>query len=494
MAESNSIEYSLGSPLAPIKMCKSHGLPIDLLCEDCEKFICSDCAKTDHRDHDWKTISTAAIQRRKDLPHFFKRIKEEDLHQIDEKIEKMSKQITENKELCDSEIKDLQKHFDEIMARLAEIKKRQERELRNNLIKKNDQLNYVKSELEEKKREIIDTVDFMEKHYSIMSDPRLIDNHRELTKMLCELQVHMTNCEHSVRFIRGEIKDDLLEFLVGKTLDLNDINVTQKNLFHYGDKAIPMLETYSEDRCYIKVYESKYTEKVNQQGTKEHEFSIIPHDMCVTDNGDVYFTDVIEKSISCLSPTGSVSEVIGTVPLEPEGICKSVDGGLLVTLTDNVSDLYKLDSHSRRLVRHITVTGDVIHEYEYQEDGQTRLFTWPYRVTQNSNSDICVVNRTSNTTGDLVIMSPSGRMKSVYRGQNLTKNFFPTDVVCDSLCNILVTDPHNNQIRLLSPQGEFLNFLLIEDEVNTPLSLSLYKSTLWVGYHEGLVKVFLYEV
>ncbi|XP_062609533.1 uncharacterized protein LOC134271321, partial [Saccostrea cucullata] len=141
------------------------------------------------------------------------------------------------------------------------------------------------------------------------------------------------------------------------------------------------------------------------------------------------------------------------------GICRSVDSGLLVTLIDMASDYYELGSHSRRLVRHITVTGDVIHEYEYQEDGQTRLFTFPSRVTQNSNSDICVVNRTSETTGDLVVMYPSGRMKSVYRGQNMKENLIPTDVVCDSLCNILVTD-FNNQIHLLSPDGEFLKFLL----------------------------------
>ncbi|XP_062613118.1 uncharacterized protein LOC134274892 [Saccostrea cucullata] len=198
-------------------------------------------------------------------------------------------------------------------------------------------------------------------------------------------------------------------------------------------------------------------------------------------------------SIQCLSPSGSVSTDISTDPLEPLGICQSVDGGLLVTLRDYVTHSYKLESHSRCLVRHITVTGDVIQEYEYQEDGQTRLFTWPYSVTQNSNSDICVVNLTGNTTGELVIISPSGRMKSVYRGQNLKKNFIPFDVVCDSHCNILVTDSLNNQIHLLNPDRKFLKFLLTDNEKNGPYSLSLYKSTLWVGY-DGLVKVFTYSV
>ncbi|XP_061185005.1 uncharacterized protein LOC133193021 [Saccostrea echinata] len=217
----------------------------------------------------------------------------------------------------------------------------------------------------------------MEDNNSTMSDYSLIDNHRELTKILSNLEVHTTNCEHSVRFTRD--------------------------------------------------------------------------DMCVTDNDDVYFTDIRHKSISCLSPSGSVSTVINTDPLVPLGICQPVDSGLLVTWIDKESDVYKLESHSRRLVRHITVTGEVINEYE---DGQPRLFTFPYRVTQNSNSDICVLNRTSDTTGDLVIMSPSGRVKFVYCGKDLTKNFRSTDVVCDSLCNFLVTDL-NNKIHLLSPDGEW---------------------------------------
>ncbi|XP_062613441.1 uncharacterized protein LOC134275200 [Saccostrea cucullata] len=221
---------------------------------------------------------------------------------------------------------------------------------------------------------------------------------------------------------------------------------------------------------------------------------MVPYDMCVTSTGDVYFTDFSNKSIRCLSLSGSVSTVISTDPLVPLGICQSVDSELLVTFRDKESDDYKLESHSRRLMRHITVTGDVIHKYEYQEDGQTRLFTLPYRVTQNKNSDICVVNRTIANAGELVIMSLTGRLKFIYSGQNLKKKFCPTAVLYESLCNILVTDLNNNQIHLLSSNGEFLKFLLTQNEENHPVRLSLYKSMLWVGHWEGLVKVFKYRL
>lgn len=51
----------------------------------------------------------------------------------------------------------------------------------------------------------------------------------------------------------------------------------------------------------------------------------------------------------------------------------------MVALIDTDTDIYEPTPHSRRLVRHVTRRGDVIHEYEYQEDGKTRLYTVPFR-------------------------------------------------------------------------------------------------------------------
>ncbi|XP_061178375.1 uncharacterized protein LOC133187016 [Saccostrea echinata] len=241
-------------------------------------------------------------------------------------------------------------------------------------------------------------VNFMDGNKSVMSDYWLIDNHRELTKMLSGLDVDMKDFKHSLIYSKGEISEGVMENMIGKSQDLNSVSLTETISFRYGDRLMVVLRALCEDYCYIREADLPYTEQINKEG-------------------------------------------------------------------------------------------DVIHDYEYQEDGQNRLFTWSRRVTQNSNSDICVMNHTSDTTGDLVIMSPSGRMKFVYLGQKLTKNFKPSNVVCDSLCNILVIDYNNKQIHLLSPDGEFLKFLLTKNEVNHPIRLSLYKCTLWVEYWEGLIKV-----
>lgn len=138
-------------------------------------------------------------------------------------------------------------------------------------------------------------------------------------------------------------------------------------------------------------------------------------------------------------------------------------------------------------------TGHVIREYEYHENGLTRLFTIPYRVKQNGNTDICVVNMTSKSTGELVILSVSGSLKNRYIGQKLEKNFHPTDVACDSRFNIIVNNFFNSNIHLLSSEGDFMKYLLTRNDVADPYSMSLCKSKLWVGNYHGFVKVFNYN-
>ncbi|XP_061177859.1 uncharacterized protein LOC133186642 [Saccostrea echinata] len=327
----SKLKYPLGSPQEHIEMCKTHGLPIDVICEDCDEFICNKCAKTDHRDHDWNTLPTAATKRRRGLLKFLRKIKEEELPGIDEKLKKMSKKIKANEEVCDSEIKKLQKHYNEIMARMTNIKEHKEQQFRENLKKSIEKLDVAKSELNKKKKEIADIVKFMEENNSTMSDYGLIDNHKELTQLLSGLDVDMKNITPSVRYSKGEVSDVVLENLIGKYCDLDDISLTETSSFKYGEEAVILLRALCEDQCYIKQLETDYIEQVNKEGEKKHQYNITANDMCVTDTGDVYFTDFSNNTISCLSPSGSVSTVISTDPLAPIGICQSVDGGLLVT-------------------------------------------------------------------------------------------------------------------------------------------------------------------
>lgn len=176
----------------------------------------------------------------------------------------------------------------------------------------------------------------------------------------------------------------------------------------------------------------------------------------------MYATAFNDRSVIRLSSSDSFSKVFSTAPLMPIGICQSIEGQLLVSLMDTYSERYQPNSGSKRLVRHVSLTGAITSEYEFKGGDQTRLFTLPQRVKQNTNGSICVVNVKSDTKGELVILSVSGSLKSVYSEQNLVNEFSPVDVVFDTHCNILVSDIFNSKIHLLSSDGEFMKYLLTE--------------------------------
>ncbi|XP_052706700.1 uncharacterized protein LOC128182128 [Crassostrea angulata] len=358
MAAISSI-YPLGSPQEHIPICEKHDLIIDLTCEDCDEFICSECAKTDHKDHERKTIPTAGSERRGELKESLFTMKEEGMRKMDEKIQKAANQIENDQNCCDFEVANLQKHHDAVMVSLAEIKRKYTKTLKDNLEEKNAELKERKSYLEIKRKHIADLVKFLEENHNTMTDYSLLE----------------------------------------KLTDLNSMMSNKDN--------------------------------------NEEE--------------------------------------------------------LMITLRDTESELYQPNSKSRRLVRHVTLTGDVIREYEYQEDGQTRLFTTPIRVKQNRNTNICVVNRTSETTSELVILSSTGNLKCIYRGQKKTKHYYLHDVVCDYRNNIIVSDYFGSQVYLLNSDGKFLKYLLTENEITRPVSMSLFDANLWISNSHGIVKVFRYE-
>ncbi|XP_052703774.1 uncharacterized protein LOC128180032 [Crassostrea angulata] len=487
-----SSKYPLGSPQEHIPMCEKHSINIDITCEDCDEFICSQCAKTDHKDHDWKTIPTAGSLRRRDLQKTLGKIKEKDVKTSEEKIRNASKQLEVNQKRFDSEVSKLQKHYDAIVSKLDEIRKNIETKLREVLERENAELKRKQLDLKKKQIQINDLVTFLDEKHNTMSDYGLIDNLRDLTNLVFERDSEIKRGDHLVEYRRGDISEVLLKSMMGQIFDWDAITITERGLIQYGDEGIYLMEAINEESSFVSDTKSNYIERINIRRKKREKIKIDANDACVTKQGDVYVTDRKNNSIVRLFSTGSISKVFSTAPLHPGGICQSTDDGLLLTLRDAASDFFQPNSQSRRLVRHVTLTGDVIREYEYQEDGRTRLFNAVRRVRQNGNTDICVVNMKNETLSDLMILSLSGSLKWVYRGQTLAECFF-TDVACDSYCNILACDMFNSKIHLLCPNGNFIRYLLTETEVKDPWSMSLYKSTLWVGDNHGLVKVFQYK-
>lgn len=89
-----------------------------------------------------------------------------------------------------------------------------------------------------------------------------------------------------------------------------------------------------------------------------------------------------------------------------------------------------------------------------------------------------MLNKVSESNGELLIFSFSGILKSAYRGRFEPGDFLPEDVVCDSFFRIVVCESQSSTVHLLSPSGKFLRYLFAEKQVNQPTTMSLKKSTL----------------
>ena len=366
-----------------------------------------------------------------------------------------SQKMEGDKKRCEIEVFRLQEHFNAIVNKLDTIRKKHEKALR-------DSYNYINGG-------------------SIQNDNAQgsIGDETTDTEMFPYL----------LRYEAGDINEEALESMMGQTYDAEHITVTETDSFTWSSKSIVVLEAIDEDTCLLSDKDLQSVVQVKKCGKEEIKLAENVNDLCRRDEKTV-FAVTKEKRIFVLLPAVPSVIICNTYPLEPLGICTTINGDLLVTLTEAKSNNYQTNSESRRLVRHVTLAGNVIHEYEYEADGQNRLFTAPYRVIQNGNTDICVINWTSDSTSELVILYFSGSLKSIYKGYSLNEEFFTTNVVCDSHSNIILCNATDSTIQLLSPEGEFMRYLLRENQVKKPTAMSLRNSALWYGDYRGLVKVF----
>ena len=115
--------------------------------------------------------------------------------------------------------------------------------------------------------------------------------------------------------------------MTGQTFDAGKITVTETDSFQSDEEQIIVLEIMNEETCLLADDESPCVKQFNKSGKKEKQISIDVNDVCLTENNEMYFTDADNKSIFRLSPAGSVSTVpvFSTDPLEPLGICQTMD-------------------------------------------------------------------------------------------------------------------------------------------------------------------------
>ena len=266
--------------------------------------------------------------------------------------------------------------------------------------------------------------------------------------------------------------------------------------FRYNESWVNAIRPVSHDGAWIKYEEIDQLTLLDKRGQV---MDTVPYEaeymsFFVMNYKDFISYDYTKQVVVSIEHSGKTSSIMSTSPLYPLNVGPALNGNILVTLVDERK--FTRTANSQRKGQMITPEGELLHTYEVGEDCATPIFTLPWRPTQNFNSNVCIINLydTSDKTlrGDVCVFYEDGGLKFVYSGHG--GEFWPFDICCDSLCNIICTNVCDSSVHVIDSDGVFLEYLLTSDTcVPGPSSVALYRDALWVGSGLGEVIVYRYK-
>ncbi|XP_071169847.1 tripartite motif-containing protein 2-like [Mytilus edulis] len=191
--------------------------------------------------------------------------------------------------------------------------------------------------------------------------------------------------------------------------------------------------------------------------------------------------------VNTLSSTQNIGWSFFHVDLHPIAVAFCKNGDVLVSLVDSWS--YNTDSKSRRQV--VRMNNDFEVEQTIEFYGTKRIFTTPRRLAENINGDVCVLDETSEKSGQILFFNKAGSLKLVYNGSSDSdEHFNPNSICCDSEARIIISDYSCNKLHILDQSGNFLQYI-IHSEIKNPFCITIdCKDHLWIGLKSGKIIVF----
>ena len=472
-----------------MKTCEEHEhKELSCFCKTCKKFICISCGKTTHNCHDWDLIGSVAKERRMETPKMCRKIKKENLPKFTKKLRGIKKIAEKGRDEDCKKLEEKRTSLINMINRIIDERKRK----RNEIVDE--------ASLMERKLDYLESITIsLDSNIGAYNDYYLLEMEQEMLTALQEVESYDVDRAATVKFVSGEINEGLVAKMIGELQEITmrkdeaEVKVEEEKTFKEFEKMVHTIVPISDTQAWVDDVSGSKDIKLLSTRNKETKIMTLKtyFDFTALGNGDFIVTNYSKQAIRRVTSAGKESVIVNTKPLHPTHISRTQtdDRDLLVSLRDE-GDAFKLQPSSSRMVQRMTLSGKVLHTYEFREDRITRLFTFPGRTVENGNSDICVVNRTSSDTGELIVLDGDGRVRATYRGQE-GSTFDPTSVVCDSNRRIIVSDRKNKSLHLLSPDGTFLRYLLSYMS-DRPFTIALYQNKLWIGFDKGTVKVHKY--
>jgi hypothetical protein len=175
-----------------------------------------------------------------------------------------------------------------------------------------------------------------------------------------------------------------------------------------------------------------------------------PEDISVTREGDLVYTDPINKTVNVLN-NNQIRTVITLQGWIPWFVCCTASGDILVIIGSDGKEQCKV-------VRYFGSTEKQSIQYDdqgrplYSSGDNTKY------ISENRNLDICVADCDASA---VVVVNASGKLRFRYTGHpsNTEGSFDPFGLTTDSQGHIIVVDPNDHCIHIVDQDGQFLSYI-----------------------------------
>ncbi|XP_034308327.2 tripartite motif-containing protein 3-like [Magallana gigas] len=504
------VPYKQRKRKLPVEKCKIHPTKdIDLLCEECQIPLCSKCTATEeHRGHVFTDLeivfaekcSLCHVEITKIRSYFeptSQDLKKEIAGDVTE-IKKIMKDIRTSmkaeaesvKKLVDTVTSDKIKHVDKIEQSLLETLNGQNQKI-------DDYINYVDDLIKTLYSYLspsdIETLTFALKSENLMIQPIPETfkpvlpvftagqySKEDVAKLLGRLKIPNTKLENrkvkpmdtalkQLKLTGKQMKQDREKADVKQTLSLSSSVTKVREYTVPGVNNVCHISLGKSGRIWVS---NRYGDLVQTdlQGNQLQKIQTngrIEGYHTVTQDGDLIFTDKVNKVINSITPDNTITGFIKTGDWRPLSLHSSyINGDILVGMyTDEEGKVTRYNK-----------TGTEIQNIQRDNKGQG-LYSCPHYITENINGDVCV----SDYNNGVVVVDKSGQHRFSYTCQGSGLN--PYGICTDVLGHILVCETYSNTVHLLDQDGQFLSLLLTPQQgIKRPRSVCVDdENNLWVG-------------
>lgn len=106
--------------------------------------------------------------------------------------------------------------------------------------------------------------------------------------------------------------------------------------------------------------------------------------------------------------------------------------------------------------------GRLQKDFEHNSQGNS-LFTAIWKLTSTNNNNIFVADfvfhRSGKAVGRVAVLDQRGTIINIYTGNDDSKSFQPYDITMTPSDRVIVCDPINNSIQILTNPGHLLDHI-----------------------------------